>query len=43
MKLRWQIDEKDVVRVKVLVAGQTGGALIRARQERNLAEPDRCT
>jgi hypothetical protein len=22
MKLRWQIDEKDVVRVKVLVAGQ---------------------
>ncbi len=38
MKLQWQIDDKDVVRVKELVAGQAGNALIRARQERNLAK-----
>ena len=38
MKLHWQIDDKDVVRVKALVAGQAGSVLIRARQERNLAE-----
>lgn len=38
MKLHWQIDDKDVVRVKALIAGQAGSALIRARQERNLAE-----
>jgi len=38
MKLQWQIDDKDAVRVKELVAGQAGNALIRARQERNLAK-----
>ena len=38
MKLHWQIDDKDVVRVKALIAGQAGSALIRARQERNLNE-----
>ena len=38
MKLQWQIEDKDVVRVKELVAGQAGNALIRARQERNLAK-----
>lgn len=38
MKLRWQIDDKDVARVKTLVACEAGNALIRARQERNLAK-----
>jgi hypothetical protein len=38
MKLRWQIDKKDVARVKSLVASQAGNALIRARQQRNLAK-----
>ena len=38
MKLQWQIEDKDVVRVKELVAGQAGNALIRARQEHNLAK-----
>ena len=38
MKLHWQIDDKDVVRVKALIAGQAAIALIRARQERNLNE-----
>lgn len=38
MKLHWQIDDKDVVRVKELVASQAGNALIRARRERNLAK-----
>jgi hypothetical protein len=38
MKLYWQIDDKDVVRVKELVASQAGNALIRARHERNLAK-----
>lgn len=38
MKLNWQIDDTDVSRVKALVAGQAGNALIRARLERNLAE-----
>ena len=38
MKLQWLIEDKDVVRVKELVAGQAGSALIRARQQRNLAE-----
>jgi hypothetical protein len=43
MKLQWPIDDKEVVRVKALVAGQARSALIRARQERNLTGTDRCT
>jgi hypothetical protein len=38
MKLLWQVDNADVARVKSLVASQAGNALIRARQERNLAK-----
>lgn len=38
MKLHWQIGSKDVVPVKALVAGQAGSALIRARQQHNLAQ-----
>jgi len=38
MKLQWQIEDKDVVHVKAAVAGKAGNALIRARQQRNLAE-----
>lgn len=38
MKLQWQIDEKDVARVKALIDTQVGNALIRVRQERNLAK-----
>lgn len=37
MKLHWEIDDNDVARVKTLVASQAANALIRARQERNLA------
>lgn len=37
MKLHWEIDDNDVARVETLVASQAANALIRARQERNLA------